>query len=136
MNTGKPNLQTMGKYALCQLPGALIAGGILFFLHRSFGFPGWLAWTLFGIWVLKDVLLFPFVWTAYSTEAPGAAMTGRVGETRGRLEPDGYIRVGGELWWAELPPGAPAVDDGERVKVLGQRGLTLIVERADPEDAG
>lgn len=131
MRKERPTPRTAGKYALCQLPGAALAGGVLFLLHRFGDFPAWLAWTLLGLWVLKDLLLFPFVWPAYSAEPSAPAMAGRVGEARDRLDPQGYVRVGGELWRAELPPGAPPIAEGERVRVLDQRGLTLIVEKAD-----
>lgn len=131
MKKDRPTPRTAGKYALCQLPGVLLAGGVLFLLHWWGGFPEWLAWTLLGVWILKDLLLFPFVWPAYSTEPPAAPMVGRIGEVRDRLDPDGYVRVGEELWRAELTPGAPPINHGKRVRVLDQRGLTLIVEEAD-----
>ena len=27
--------------------------------------PGWFVWGLAGLWVVKDIALFPFVWSAY-----------------------------------------------------------------------
>jgi hypothetical protein len=43
------------------------------------------------------------------------------------LRPSGYIRVGNELWKAELVDRSLAVDRGEIVRTVDRRGLTLIV---------
>lgn len=40
--------------------------------------------------------------------------------------PDGQVRLRGEVWLARCAGGA---DAGERVRVAGREGLTLIVER-------
>jgi membrane protein implicated in regulation of membrane protease activity len=40
--------------------------------------------------------------------------------------PDGQVQVGGEIWEARCAAGA---DTGETVRVVGRRGLTLVVER-------
>lgn len=135
MKQGRPTLRTAGKYALCQLPGVLLAGGVLFALVRWSDFPGWLAWLLFGIWVLKDVALFPFVWNAYCAEQAAMPMVGKVGEVREDLAPCGYVRIGAEYWRAEVVPGAPPLQPGSRVRVREQRGLTLVVERLEGQNA-
>jgi membrane protein implicated in regulation of membrane protease activity len=38
------------------------------------------------------------------------------------------VRIGAELWRAELAPGSPAVESGALVRVREVRGLTLVVE--------
>jgi membrane-bound serine protease (ClpP class) len=66
------------------------------------------------------------------------ALVGRVGEARSVLEPSGMVQVAGELWSADIEPGAPAIASGERVEVVGVRGLRLVVRPAPggPVDAG
>jgi membrane protein implicated in regulation of membrane protease activity len=39
--------------------------------------------------------------------------------------PTGQVQIGGELWAAQCEAGA---DAGETVRVVGRRGLTLLVE--------
>jgi len=53
-------------------------------------------------------------------------MVGEVGVARGRLAPGGTVLVRGEYWTAE---SEEAVDDGERVQVIGVDGLRLRVRR-------
>lgn len=54
-------------------------------------------------------------------------LIGRTAEVRVACRPQGQVFVGGELWEAECAAGA---DVGTRVRVLGVRGLTLVVEPA------
>jgi membrane-bound serine protease (ClpP class) len=66
------------------------------------------------------------------------ALVGRTGDARSPLEPSGMVQVAGELWSAEIEPGAPAIASGERVEVVGVQGLRLLVRPAPrgPVDAG
>lgn len=59
------------------------------------------------------------------------ALVGRIGEVRQRVAPLGQIQVAGELWAAEIDPGAPAIEEGSRVEVTGVEGLRLQVRRWD-----
>jgi membrane protein implicated in regulation of membrane protease activity len=52
-------------------------------------------------------------------------LIGKTAEVRGACKPHGQVFVGGELWEAECAAGA---DVGARVRVLGVRELTLVVE--------
>ena len=66
------------------------------------------------------------------------ALVGRTGEARTALEPSGMVQVAGELWSAEVEPGAPAIASGGRVEVVSVQGLRLVVRPAPrgPVDAG
>ncbi len=66
------------------------------------------------------------------------ALVGRTGEARTALEPSGMVQVAGELWSAEVEPGAPAIASGGRVEVVSVQGLRLMVRPAPrgPVDAG
>ena len=65
------------------------------------------------------------------------ALVGRMGEARSVLEPSGMVQVAGELWSADIEPGMPPIASGERVEVVGVRGLRLVVRPAPrgPVDA-
>ena len=120
----------LGRYLLLQIPSALLAGGILLALQRLGWIPEALAWAGFALWVLKDLALYPLVWRAYADLPPrGNKLIGRTGKTVERLDPRGYIRIGPELWLAELAPGEAPVEKGETITVLEMRGLILEVAR-------
>ena len=54
-------------------------------------------------------------------------LIGKTAEVRVACNPRGQVFVDGELWEAECSAGANV---GARVRVLGVRGLTLVVEPA------
>src|SRR5205814_7997437 len=62
-------------------------------------------------------------------------LIGRVATVRGRLAPEGYVHVEGELWKARS--SGRAVEVGEKVRVLDVDGLSLAVapETAEPPRA-
>jgi len=82
------------------------------------------------LWVVKDVVLFFFVWRAYDQNplADANSMVGLHGVAKDRLAPSGYVEVHGELWQAEVMEGGPPVESGKGIRVRGIRGLTLIVQ--------
>ena len=125
---------TLLRYWLFQLPGALAVLGLLVLLVRWWGLSPRLAAALLAIWVLKDLALYPFVRRAYAPRSGGGAdaLVGAVATARDRLDPEGYVRVGHELWRARVRGGA--VEQGGSVRVLEVRGLTLVVEPARPEE--
>jgi len=48
------------------------------------------------------------------------------------INPKGKVRSGQELWWAKTT--GPPISAGERVRVLGISGMTMIVAKEDPVD--
>lgn len=54
-------------------------------------------------------------------------MVGMRGEVVRSLDPEGMVRIRGELWKAKS--AGRKINAGEEVAVVGQRGLKLIVER-------
>ncbi|HEY8742565.1 MAG TPA: NfeD family protein [Chloroflexota bacterium] len=58
-------------------------------------------------------------------------LLGQTGIVTTALAPGGVVRVGGELWSAQLCAApVPILAPGQRVRVVGRRGLTLEVEPA------
>ncbi len=53
-------------------------------------------------------------------------MIGAEGRVLSPCHPEGQVQVGGEIWEARCASGA---DPGDLVRVVGRKGLTLIVER-------
>jgi len=62
-------------------------------------------------------------------------MIGEVGRVAEELNPEGFVKLHGELWKAESRNGE-RIPVGAKVRVVGLRGLTLIVERADEAQDG
>src|SRR5262245_23983457 len=122
--------RTFVRYVALETPGWVLAGWLAWWLAEKGVVPPWVAALGWSLFVLKDFALYPWLRDAYAAGDPNAAalLVGRIGLARERIDPSGYVRVGAELWRAELAPGCSAVDAGASVRVLAVRGLTLIVE--------
>jgi membrane protein implicated in regulation of membrane protease activity len=120
----------IGKYVLLQIPGWILVGGLLALGVRWWGLSHRLALALFALWLLKDAVLFPFLRVAYEPGGGGGAdaLIGARGVASQSLDPRGYVRVGAELWRAEVTDGARPIPRGGGVRVRQVRGLTLLVE--------
>lgn len=132
MNKQGWNKKTLMRYALLQIPGILLAGMTLWFLHNFFGISHRLARFLFLLWLAKDALMFFFVWPAYQVnEGDGwYSLVGLQGVTRDALRPEhaeGYIRIQGVLWKARLDNGHRPIKPGTKVVVVGRQGIKLTV---------
>ncbi len=60
------------------------------------------------------------------------AMIGSEGKVVSPIVPEGMVRIKGELWQAKLASGR--MDTGEKVIVVGQDRLKLIVRKRSPGD--
>ncbi len=56
-------------------------------------------------------------------------MVGSKGKVVNRLDPQGMVRIKGELWKAKS--AGERIDAGEEITVVGQEGLKLIVRKGD-----
>lgn len=124
------------RYALYQIPGTTLAALVLLGLERQGIISSALGWTLLGLWLGKEVVLYPLTRRAYddSPSSPVGAdpLIGARGVAEEDLDPAGYVRVRGELWRAEANGSVPR---GARVLVQSVRGLTLIVRSDDGGNA-
>ena len=122
-------------YLLLQLPDIILAGVILFVLHRWADLPyGW-AVGAFAVWVVKDIAMYPLVRTAFAPARTGAeAFIGARAVVSDALAPLGYVRLDGELWRAESVRPRQAIPAGAPVVVRAVQGLTLLVEADTPAD--
>jgi len=127
------------RYALFQLPGIFFAGLALTMIVQWGHLTPPLAWGLFGLWVLKDLLMFPVTKIAYETphhpHGPEAllgeeaiAQDGIAAETSGET---GWVLVRGELWRACARNGTRPVTKGDRVRIVETSGHVLIVEGSE-----
>ena len=63
------------RYALLQMPGVALLSGLLVLAERWIDLPFWLVSGIIILWVIKDVILFPFVWRAYDWDGRDTAHT-------------------------------------------------------------
>jgi membrane-bound serine protease (ClpP class) len=133
--------------------GLLAIGGLICFvlgagaLYTTPGPEGpnaSVAWPLIGVMAGLGVLFaFVVVKAAVSSRrmrpanvSPGLSFSGRgttgqIGEVRRALDPIGSIQVAGEVWSARTL--GEAISEGGHVRVVGQDGLTLLVEATSAE---
>jgi membrane protein implicated in regulation of membrane protease activity len=117
------------RYVLLNIPELAAVVLILIIIEHWAVLPFWLFWSIIGFWIVKDALLFPFVWRAYDwnrSEQPGS-MIGAQGIAKQQLAPSGYVRIHGELWRAERIGKGPPIEAGQTVCVEKMEGLTLFV---------
>ena len=118
------------RYALLQIPSTALVVVILILLRKWVDLPLWFVCTLVALLVIKDIALYPFVWRAYDPESPTLTnqMEGAQGIAIEDLHPTGYVEIGAERWQAEVTGDGPSIRRGQRVRVRGIRGLTLLVQ--------
>jgi membrane-bound serine protease (ClpP class) len=111
----------------------LVLGGLLLFDPALPG-PGtrvspWLLAVVAAVLAAFFLLVVRAVVAARRLPAPAGldALVGQVGVALGPLEPRGEVRVAHERWSAEAARGA--IPAGTAVRVVGRKGLKLIVER-------
>lgn len=119
-------------YMMLEAPGWVLAGVVLGFFVQTEDLTLRVAVLLFALWVIKDFVLYPILRVAYVESSPDGTegLVGALGTARERLDPEGYVRVGSELWRAVLTRDAAPVEAGASVRVLAVRNLTLQVEPA------
>jgi membrane-bound ClpP family serine protease len=91
--------------------------------------PLWALVTVMVGWAIFAVVDFWFVTHVLRRKALVGLpdMKGTQGKVISPLHPEGLVRIGGELWGAKSLDGA--IEVGEKVVVVGQDGLQLIVRR-------
>ena len=77
-----------------------------------------------------------FRWSRRRRASVGAeALAGEVAEVVDRLDPEGRVKLNGELWQARTVGAGPA-ERGTRVRIITLEKLMLVVEPADQAASG
>ncbi len=121
--------------------GILTVGGVISFVMGALMLTGssapWLrvSWQVIVVMALLVTLFFLFVTGAAVRAHMRKVRTGEEGLLRqrgralGRLSPRGEVLVEGERWRARAVAGE--IGEGEEVEVVGQDGLTLLVQQRE-----
>ena len=89
--------------------------------------------ALIGImigWSVFSICFFIFTSRTLKRQVPVGlpSMVGATGKAAGKLAPAGMVKIRGELWGASSTEGD--IDTGERIMVIGEDGLKLLVRKA------
>ena len=103
--------------------------------YRMISFSG--ALICFGAWMLKDLLLYPWLRSGYegSSRTGSKTLIGCKGVVESPLAPDGLIRVRGELWRAVAIPRDIVIQTGIAVEVIDASGMTVFVRPLGDDSA-
>ena len=113
------------RYILFQIPAILLVVVIVLWLYYSAIISEYIVIITIILWVLKDFILFFFVWKAYDVSS-GIPLAEK-GVSIEDLDPEGYVEVGSELWRATTGNESVRIDKGTRVIIKSVKGLTLLV---------
>jgi membrane protein implicated in regulation of membrane protease activity len=119
-----------------QIPGWLVLSVILWLLVDWAAVPLWASIAFFAVYVLKDLAVYPWLRPAYERDARTGAerLIGAKAIAQERLDPEGYVKLNGELWKARVDPHHQSIPPQALVRVQAARGMTLIVERLTAKD--
>ncbi|MGH2402595.1 MAG: NfeD family protein, partial [Candidatus Limnocylindria bacterium] len=99
-------------------------------LLAIFVLPSPWGWPLIGLAVVIEIVE-TFIWIRLLRRVPASAgaeaLIGAMARVTRACRPIGEVRVAGEVWRATCEVGA---DEGQRVRVRGRDGITLVVEPA------
>jgi membrane protein implicated in regulation of membrane protease activity len=119
---------TAARYFTAAAPTWILGTAAAWAVAAWTGLTPWVALAILVLLVLTDLVSYPRMRRYYRTEPPATRMIGQVGVAITPLEPDGRIRLGGEIWHADLR-GEASAPAGTRVRVAAVAGLRLEVER-------
>ena len=122
-------MKTFFRYLLFQVPEWLLLALFLWLLVDRSAVPDWTGEVFFACWVVKDLVLYPWLRRAYETEVRTGVdrLISAKGVTQERLDPEGYVRIHGELWKARADFADKIIDPETKVRVRAAAGMTLIV---------
>lgn len=128
----RPARSAFAKYMMLEAPGWALAAVVLGFFLWNGNLSLAVAALLLALWIGKDFALWPILRIGYEDSHAGGTegLVGALGTVRERLDPEGYVRVGSELWRAVVSRDAAPLEAGTAVRVLEVRELTLRVEPA------
>ncbi|ASJ07930.1 hypothetical protein A3L11_01290 [Thermococcus siculi] len=110
----------------------IVIGLLLLVVLPEFGvdLPLWAVAVIIGLLVLKDLLVAPFVLRGGLSARPKTgpeSLIGRISLVAEDLNPEGLVKVDGELWSAECVNGTAR--KGEKVRIVAVNGAKVLVER-------
>jgi membrane-bound ClpP family serine protease len=125
--------RVLARYLAFEAPSWLGLAAVLWLLIRFWELSISAAALVLGLWILKDLALFPVLRVAYEPAGgSGGAenLIGALGTVSAELAPEGWVRIGAERWRARVAREHAPVAVGAAVRVAAVEGLLLRVEPA------
>jgi membrane-bound ClpP family serine protease len=125
--------RVFARYLAFEAPSWVLLAVVLVVLVRVWDLSIALAALVLGLWVLKDLALFPVLRIAYE---PGGGsggaenLLGALAVVSVALDPEGWVQIGAERWRARVSARHAPVELGVEVRVVAIEGLLLRVEPA------
>jgi len=123
--------RVFARYLAFEAPSWVLLGVVLAVLMRGWGLTLPVAALVLGLWVLKDLALFPVLRIAYEPGGGSGGVENLVGALAAvtvELAPEGWVRIGAERWRARVSRQHVPVSVGAAVRVVAVEGLLLRVE--------
>jgi membrane protein implicated in regulation of membrane protease activity len=122
-------MATFLRYLFFQIPGWAITVVVAAALVHWEIIPKWLGYAGFAGLVLKDLVMFPYLRSAYEAKVKSgsAALVGKKGIAQSDLTPEGYIKIHLELWRAVAEPANQTIAAGTEVEVIDAEGMKVFV---------
>ena len=114
------------RYLLFQVPGWMVVSAVSAVLHQWAGVSTAVAVAFVGVVVLLDIVLYPFFRHSYQP-ARHAGVEALIGDTAVVVS-HRHVKLRGELW-RFISDAQPPLEPGERGRIVGVDGLTLVVAR-------
>jgi len=121
------------RYLAFEAPSWVLLAAVLGVLMAVWDLSLGLAALVLGLWILKDLALFPILRIAYEPAGGSGgteSLIGAVGIVSADLDPEGWIQIGPERWRARVSRESAPLPAGTQVRVTAVEGLLLRVERA------
>jgi membrane protein implicated in regulation of membrane protease activity len=126
-------MRTFARYLLFQIPELFLLALLLWLLLDRNIISRWAAHALFFLCIVKELAVYPWVRRAYetNTQTGTAQLIGIKGMTQEALDPEGYVKINGELWKARTDPINRPIGANTAVRVRAATGMILIVQAED-----
>lgn len=132
-------MQPATHYTLLQIPGWILVGFVVALLLHWAWIDAAAALVIVGLWLFKDLLLYPLYRPALvagdEALAGASALMGRTGWCRTEVNGRGLVEIHGERWLARSLDGT-VIGVGNRVEVVDREGMTLRVRCVPGPDPG
>ena len=123
-------MRTLTRYYLFQVPGWALTAVLVAVLHAWLGLPVWVALTVLGVVVLKDVIFYPFLRRAYQLEASAPPASWACAASRGMPSiPTGTFTSTASCGARTQKPARPRSRRGADIRVVQGQRMTLTVAR-------
>jgi membrane protein implicated in regulation of membrane protease activity len=125
--------RVFARYLAAEVPSWIVLGVVLAVLMHAWDLSGRAVAITLGLWVLKDLALFPALRIAYEPGGGSGGAENLIGElavVSVALDPEGWVRIGSERWRARAAQQHAPLPVGAEVRVLAIEGLLLRVEPA------